>query len=267
MRPKLFDFPDTPERLVGRSAALAGVRGGGSRQGRRPGQAGAPRACLGRDVRHRSGPGDPGYSSGPRRCRLRNPSGAIDGIVIVGRHATRRSSQAGGERIGLPRAQSESAWSTLSGTRPHAAAVAETLVPQFADNASSTCSRGTAVPAAPRSTQAAGNPAPGTWAAVGEQIDYPEGHFCQQAMARLDSGPGVNLSTPSSPARTQAEHARTRERGADLDRGHAPLVARGELLGVISLAMSPAHRARGAAVRHRRQGFTSARSPAGWRSR
>ena len=30
-------------------------------------------------------------------------------------------------------------------------------------------------------------PPPGTWAQVGEQIHYPDGHFCQQAMARLDT--------------------------------------------------------------------------------
>ena len=37
-------------------------------------------------------------------------------------------------------------------------------------------------------------PAPGTWAMVGEPISYPEGHFCQQAMSRMDTvvvdGPG-----------------------------------------------------------------------------
>src|SRR6202011_1590727 len=65
--------------------------------------------------------------------------------------------------------------------------VADLLVPQFADHCFIDLFQGDAL--IRRALRHAGGwtPPPGTWKQAGEQIRYPEGHFCQQAMARLDT--------------------------------------------------------------------------------
>ena len=97
---KLFDFPDAPERLVGRSLLSLGF------EEEDLGKA----ADLAKQVLHgRAWDGTfASVRSGGSRVfvraqavPLRHPSGAIDGIVIVGRQATRRSSQQERDRIGL----------------------------------------------------------------------------------------------------------------------------------------------------------------------
>src|SRR5262249_42171035 len=97
---KLFDFPDAPERLVGRSLLSLGF------EEEDVGKA----ADLAKQVRR--GRAWDGTFSSPRSggsrvfiraqaVPLRGASGAVDGIVIVGRQATRRSSQLERDRIGL----------------------------------------------------------------------------------------------------------------------------------------------------------------------
>ena len=81
-------------------------------------------------------------------------------------------------------------------------------------------------------------PPPGSWARVGDPIRYPEGHFCQEAMTRLEAVLVENLDevqpprAPSRPSLDAAQDVGLRSVVA------APLIARGELLGVISLALS-----------------------------
>ena len=127
-------------------------------------------------------------SSGPRGG-LRNPSGAVDGIVIVGRQATRRSSQQEGERIGLlERIGERLARSLELGlTLQH---VPRRWSRSSPTTASSTCSRGTSCSAAPRSTPAAGNPsrAPGR-PSVTDRL--PGGALLPAGDGPAGSGPGV----------------------------------------------------------------------------
>src|SRR5262250_25222 len=167
---------------------------------------------------------------------LRHPSGSIDGIVIVGRQATRRSSQQEGDRIGLlERIGERLARSLELGlTLRH---VAETLVPQFADHCFIDLFQGAKVFRWAQINAGGWEPKPGTWAAVGEQINYPEGHFCQQAMARRDPVLVSNLVYTEFPA-PNAQSMRASEDVGLISIVAAPLVARGELLGVISLALS-----------------------------
>ncbi len=232
---KLFDFPDSPERLVGRSLVSLGF------EEEDLGKA----ADLAKQVlRGRAWDGTfesvrPGGSRVFVRAQavpLRHPSGAIDGIVIVGRQATRRSSQQERERIGLlERIGERLARSLELGlTLRH---VAETLVPQFADHCFIDLYQGDKLFRRAQINADGWEPAPGTWAAVGEQIDYPDGHFCQQAMARLDPVLVSNLVDTEFPA----PHAQSMRASEDVGLTSivaAPLVARGELLGVISLALS-----------------------------
>lgn len=117
--------------------------------------------------------------------------------------------------------------------------VAEILVPHFADHCFVDLFQGSAL--IRRAQQHAGGwtPPPGAWAQVGERIRYPEGHFCQRAMASLDT------VVVSDTAATEDSHPAPSAKS--LDAAHqvgvtsviaAPLYARGELLGVIAIATS-----------------------------
>ncbi len=231
---RLLDFPDAPERLVGRSLLSLGF------EEEDLGKAAelAKQVLRGRawDGTFSVRPGGSRVFIRAQAVPLRHPSGAIDGIVIVGRQATRRSSQQERERIGLLERIGERLARSLelSLTLRH---VAETLVPQFADHCFIDLFQGDKLFRRAQINAGGWEPAPGTWAAVGEQIDYPEGHFCQQAMARLDPVLVSNLVYTEFPA----PHARSMRASADVGLTSivaAPLVARGELLGVISLALS-----------------------------
>lgn len=116
---------------------------------------------------------------------------------------------------------------------------AEMFVPRFADHCFIDLFQGgTLVRQAQRH---AGNwtPPPGTWAQSGQPICYPEGHFCQRAMERLDTVLATDLAqTGDSWSPPSAESmAVARQVGLESVLA-APLYADGRLLGVISLATS-----------------------------
>ncbi len=167
---------------------------------------------------------------------LRNPSGAIDGIVIFAREAMKRGNHREHDRLGMLERIGERLAGPveLDGTLRH---VAETLVPQFADHCFvDLFSGGTLVRRIDR--HAGGwQPLPGTWAGVGEEIRYPDGHFCQQAMARLDTIVFEDVGRGRYPA-PSAESLSTADEVEITSVIAAPLCARGELLGVMSLALS-----------------------------
>ena len=166
---------------------------------------------------------------------LRHPSGAIDGIVISAREATRRGSQHESERIRLLERIGERLAGSLElgVTLRH---VADTLVPQFADHCLIDLFQGDKLVRRAAAHARGWTPPPGTWAAVGEQIKYPEGHFCQQAMLRQE--PVVaDMEAEHFPA-PNPDSLRAGEEVGLLSIVAAPLLARGELLGVMSLALS-----------------------------
>ena len=72
---------------------------------------------------------------------------------------------------------------------------------------------------------------------VGEQIRYPEGHFCEQAMSRMETVVVTDLAEDEFPAPSVASLKASDDIGLTSVVA-APLVARGELLGVMSLALS-----------------------------
>jgi hypothetical protein len=117
---------------------------------------------------------------------LRHPGGDIDGMVILAREASQRDGPGEHDRLALLERVGERLAGSLEigTTLKH---VAEMLVPQFADHCFIDLFAGDQL--IRRVQRHANNwvPPPGTWAQVGEQIHYPEGHFCQQAMARLDT--------------------------------------------------------------------------------
>src|SRR5580692_3328065 len=167
---------------------------------------------------------------------LRHPGGDIDGMVILARVATSRDGQLQQDRIALLERVVERLAGSLEidTTLKH---VAEILVPRFADHCFIDLFQGGQLFRRVMRHASDWVPPPGTWAEVGEQIHYPEGHFCQQAMARLDTIVVTDLDVDPRPAPSAESMAAAHEAGLTSVVA-APLYARGELLGVMSLALS-----------------------------
>jgi hypothetical protein len=115
--------------------------------------------------------------------------------------------------------------------------VAVLLVPQFADHCFIDLLHGGVLIRSVQRHAGGWAPPAGTWAQVGEQIRYPRGHFCQQAMECLDTVLVANLAKEDRPAPSARSAATTQEVGLTSVIS-APLYARGVLLGVISVARS-----------------------------
>ncbi len=167
---------------------------------------------------------------------LRHPGGDIDGMVILAREASKRDGQGQQDRIALLERVGERLAGSLEigTTLKH---VAEILVPQFADHCFIDLFQGDQLFRRAMRHASEWVPPPGTWAQVGEQIHYPDGHFCQQAMARLDTIAINDLDSEYYPAPSPESMAAASEAGLRSVIA-APLCARGELLGVMSLALS-----------------------------
>jgi serine phosphatase RsbU (regulator of sigma subunit)/anti-sigma regulatory factor (Ser/Thr protein kinase) len=167
---------------------------------------------------------------------LRHPGGDIDGMVILARESSRRDGQGQQDRIALLERVGERLAGSLEigTTLKH---VAEILVPQFADHCFIDLFQGDQLIRRAMRHASEWVPPPGTWAQVGEQIHYPDGHFCQQAMARLDPIAINDLDGEYYPAPSPESMAAAHEAGLTSVIA-APLYARGELLGVMSLALS-----------------------------
>jgi len=167
---------------------------------------------------------------------LRLASGSISGIMIMARAAAGRGSQRERDRIGLLERIGERLARSLelNTTLLH---VAETLVPQFADHCFIDLFQGDKLIRRLQQNAGGWTPVPGTWAMVGEQIRYPEGHFCRQAMDRMETVVVADLAEEKFPAPSTASLRASDDIGLTSVVA-APLVARGELLGVMSLALS-----------------------------
>ena len=167
---------------------------------------------------------------------LRHPSGAISGIVIIARPALKRGTQREHDRFGLL----ERIGDRLAGSLELEATLAQvthTLVPQFADHClidlfeNDTLKRRV-------STHAGGwQPREGTWASLGEPIVYPEGHFAEKAMRRQETVVVEDFQFKDFPMPRPESGEIGKEVGISSVIS-APLCARGELLGVMSLALS-----------------------------
>ncbi|MBO2464578.1 SpoIIE family protein phosphatase [Actinomadura violacea] len=166
---------------------------------------------------------------------LRHPSGAVDGVVIFAREAL-RSNQRDQERYGLLERIGE----RLAGSLELEATlrrVADTLVPQFADHCFIDLYSGDRLYR--RVSRHAGDwePPPGTWAEVGEPVSYPPGHFSAKAMARRDAVLVEDMVQHRFAAPSESS-LRLGESMGITSVISAPLLVRGELLGVMSLALS-----------------------------
>ena len=231
----LFGFPDDAGHLAGQRLMALGFEEGDARKAR---------AMLQQVERGRPWEG----TFAARRVDgsrvfirahatpLRAPGGEVTGIVLIAREAVRHGSQSQSDRIGvLERIGERLAGSLeLSVTLRQ---VSEMLVPQFADHCLIDLLQGDKLVRREQFHSRGWMPEPGTWALVGEPITYPAGHFCQLAMEQLDTIIVEDLAQESAPPPSAASAELCEDVGLTSVMA-APLVARGQLLGVISLALS-----------------------------
>jgi hypothetical protein len=173
---------------------------------------------------------------------MRHRSGAIDGIAIFARKAG-RGSLAERDRIGLLERIGDRLGGSLElgATLRH---VAEMLVPQFADHCLIDLYHGDKLIRRVQTHANGWGSPPGTWIEVGEQVNYPEGHFSQQAMARMEPVVVEDLQEEDCPA-PGTDSLRAHKEAGTVSVIASPLSARGELLGVMTLALSKRASGRG----------------------
>ncbi|GAA3727633.1 PAS domain S-box-containing protein [Spinactinospora alkalitolerans] len=165
---------------------------------------------------------------------LKHGSGAIEGVVIFATEAMRngRVEEQYGllYRIGDRLASSLEFESTMK-------VVAEILVPQFADHCFIDLYDHDRL-VRRISVHAEGwTPPPASWIDVGEEVHYPDHHFVRKAMRRMETvivGDYVHAADVAPNERS----ARVSEQVGVTSAIAAPLRARGETLGVLTLALS-----------------------------
>ncbi|MCL2585783.1 MAG: SpoIIE family protein phosphatase [Streptosporangiales bacterium] len=167
---------------------------------------------------------------------LRHPPGDIDGMVLMCTESGRRDAQREQDRLRLL----ERIGTRLSGSLELDATlrqVAQILVPQFADHCFIDLFSGDKLIRRAQMHVGGWEPPPGSWAEIGSAIEYPPGHFGQQAMARQETIVVPDLQAEYYPAPSQESQSASDLAGVTSVLA-APLYARGEMLGVISLALS-----------------------------
>jgi serine phosphatase RsbU (regulator of sigma subunit) len=167
---------------------------------------------------------------------LRSDSGEIDGIVLLITEAGRRDTQREPDRLRLL----ERIGQRLAGSLELDATlrqVAQILVPRFGDHCFIDLFSGDKLIRRAAAHAGGWEPQPGTWARVGEAIQYPPGHFTQQAMTRLETIVVPDTQAGYYPAPSEQSMSAADQVGVTSVLA-SPLYARGELLGAISLALS-----------------------------
>jgi PAS domain S-box-containing protein len=231
----LFGFPDEAVHLAGRSLVSLGFEEGDARQVNDL----AAQVLRGRIWEGTFATRQVDSSRLFVRAQavpLRAPSGGISGIAIMAREATEGGRQRERDRIRLLERIGERLSHSLE-LDVTLRRVAETLVPQFADHCLIDLFQGDKLVRSAQLHARGWMPEPGTWAMVGEQIKYPEGHFCQLALAGRDTVVVADMAEQRVPSPSQASQETCDDVGLTSVIA-APLIARGELLGVMSMALS-----------------------------
>jgi PAS domain S-box-containing protein len=231
----LFGFPDDARHLAGRSLLSLGFEDGDARKA----------GDMARQV-HRGWPWEGTFAArrvdGSRvfvrahAAPMRGPDGEVTGIVLVAREAARHGGQRQNDRIGVLERIGERLAGSLE-LDVTLRQVAETLVPQFADHCFIDLRQGDKLVRREQLNARGWMPEPGSWAQVGESISYPPGHFCAEAMSRMDTVVVEDLTEDECPAPSLASAELCDDVGLTSVMA-APLIARGQLLGVMSLALS-----------------------------
>src|ERR1700733_11495006 len=203
----LFGFPDQSTRLIGRPLLSLGFEEGDARRVNDL----VSQAMHGR-------------------------AGEISGIVLVAREATLGGSRGERDRLRLLERVGERLSYSLE-LDVTLGQVAGTLVPQFADHCLVDLYQGDKLVRRAQLHARGWWPPEGTWAQERESVSYPPGHFCEQAMSRREAGVVADVNEKEWPAPRQS----SLDTCGDIALRSViatPLIARGQVLGVISLALS-----------------------------
>ncbi|HKR67913.1 MAG TPA: SpoIIE family protein phosphatase [Streptosporangiaceae bacterium] len=167
---------------------------------------------------------------------LRDSSGDVAGTVIMAKEAVLVGASSSAGRAGLLDRIGERLGGSLA-LGDTLERVADTLVPQFADHCFIDLRTKEGLVRRVLANAWDWTPTRGRWAAIGELVRYPPGHFCSRAMAQGETILIEDLHDEDQPAQTAAALEASREAGMTSVIA-APLTMRGELLGVMTLALS-----------------------------
>jgi len=232
---RVFGFPHDADQLIGRPLSSLGFENGDDRRiNELATQVMQGRTWEGTFATHQAD-GSRVYVRAVA-MPLRPAPGVIHAIAIMARPMSLPARQRERGRIRLLERIGErlSHSLELDVTLRH---VAEALVPQFADHCLIDLFQGNVLTRRAQLHARGWMPRPGTWAMVDEAISYPQGHFSEQAMSRRDTVLVADMAAQEYPA-PSAESLTTGMNIGITSILATPLIARGELLGVMSLALS-----------------------------
>jgi serine phosphatase RsbU (regulator of sigma subunit)/anti-sigma regulatory factor (Ser/Thr protein kinase) len=232
---RLFRFPDTAERLAGEPLASFSLHPSDAVQlGDLIAQVMEGRTWEG-TLSTRGAAGAPVYVRSVA-MPLRPEPGTVSAIVIMARQMSLLNRQRDRDRVRLLERIGERLSHSLE-LDVTLRRVAQTLVPQFADHCLIDLFQGDKLVRRAQMHAGGWTPRPGTWGMVGEQVEYPEGHFCQLAMSRRETVVVEDMAAQKLPLPVAGSEPVTDDRRLTSVLA-TPLIARGELLGVMGLALS-----------------------------
>ncbi|HEX6930902.1 MAG TPA: SpoIIE family protein phosphatase [Streptosporangiaceae bacterium] len=167
---------------------------------------------------------------------LRGPAGEVAGTVIMAKQAVQVGTPESKGRPGLLDRIGERLGGSLA-LEDTLERVADTLVPQFADHCFIDLRTKEGLVRRVLKNALNWTPTRGRWAEVGEFVTYPPDHFRIRAMAQRETILIADVLDEDHPAPTAASLEASREAGMT-SMIAAPLSRRGEVLGVMTLALS-----------------------------
>ncbi|GAA3127798.1 hypothetical protein GCM10020001_056460 [Nonomuraea salmonea] len=166
---------------------------------------------------------------------LRHPSGSVTGIVMTAREAL-RSNEREKDRFGLLERIGERLAGSLY-VEETLKRVAEMLVPQFADHCFIELMEGDRLVRRVSQHVQGWAPPSGTWKPVGAEIRYPSGHYADTALRRQETILVEDFAGSRYPAPHEGSARLCGEIGMT-SAIVAPLLVRGETLGLMYLGLS-----------------------------
>jgi serine phosphatase RsbU (regulator of sigma subunit)/PAS domain-containing protein len=167
---------------------------------------------------------------------LRGSAGEVAGTVIMAKEAVFVGTSSGTGRPGLLDRIGERLGGSLA-LGDTLERVADTLVPQFADHCFIDLRTKEGLVRRVLASAWDWTPTRGRWAGIGELVHYPPNHFCNRAIAQSETILIEDLHDEEQSAPTAAALEASREAGMSSVIA-APLIMRGEVLGVMTLALS-----------------------------
>ncbi len=172
---------------------------------------------------------------------MRGQAGEVAGTVIMAKEALQVGDESATDRIGLLDRIGQRLNKSLELDQT-LREVADALVPQFADHCfidlrTSEVRKPETLVRRVRISAWKWEPPPGTWASVGEPVHYPKGHFSKKAMDQDEVVLVEDVDDQAYPAPNNESMTASRDVGITSVIS-APLTARGQRLGVMSLALS-----------------------------